>query len=264
MKAIYKVLAVLAIPGFLVFYSFSGGSPGGKSGSLGDGGASCTDCHAGVPQNVGDWVTSNIPEGGYVPGETYVITAKGMHDGVSKFGFELTAENAAGAKKGSFAITDAARTQMTGTANSVTHTQNGTNPTGDSTMWSMDWTAPVSGSGQVRFYSSINAANGNGSTGGDVIYLTMLSVEEDITISVNENRLADQISMYPNPASSKVNLNIPEGAEMQVFNLLGKVVEVRKNMKAHEILDVSHLQNGLYFVQLTHNGETHTERLLKN
>ena len=263
MKTIYNVLAVLAIPGFLVFYSFAGGSPGGKSGSPGDG-ANCTGCHAGTPQNVADWISTNIPEGGYAPGETYTITAKGMHEGVGKFGFELTAENAAGAKKGSFAVTDAVRTKATSSDNSITHTQDGNSPAGDSATWSMDWTAPVTGSGQVRFYAAFNAANGNGNTGGDVIYLSMLSAEEDITISVDENYLANQISMYPNPATSVVNVKLPAGAELHVFNILGKVVEVRSNMKAHETLDVSGFENGLYFVQVKHNGETHTSRLLKN
>jgi len=264
MKAIYKVLTVIAIPGFLVFYSFSGGSPGGKSGSPGDGSANCTGCHTGAPQNVGDWITSNIPEGGYAPGETYTITAKGMHEGVAMFGFELTAENAAGVKKGSFEVTDVVRTKITATGNSVTHTQDGNTPVGDSTSWSMDWTAPVSGSGQVRLYSATNAANGDGDTSGDVIYLTMLSVEEDITISVGENYLTDQISMYPNPATSVVNVKLPEGSEFHIFNILGNVIEVRKNVKAHEVVDVSSLQNGIYFVQVKDNGETHTIRLLKN
>ena len=263
MKTFYNLLAVLAIPGFLVFYSFVGGSPGGKTGSPGDG-SNCTGCHAGTPQNVGGWIRSDIPEGGYVPGETYTITAKGMHEGVAKFGFELTAENAAGAKKGTFAVTDVVKTQLLGGGSSVTHTSGGNMPAGDSINWSMDWTAPDSGSGQVRFYSATNAANGNGGNSGDVIYLTMLSVEEDITISVAEHGLQHQISMYPNPASNVLNVQLPEGSDLLLFDIQGREVERRSNVKIQETLDISQLQNGLYFVRVTHNGETHTSRLLKN
>ncbi len=264
MKTIYKVLAVLAIPGFLVFYSFSGGSPGGKSGSPGDGSANCTGCHAGVPQTVGDWITTNIPDDGYIAGETYVITAKGMHEGVGKFGFELTAENADGIKKGSFAVTDFDRTQITGTGNSVTHTQDGNTPAGDSATWSMNWTAPASGSGQVRFYSAFNAANGTGDTSGDVIYLSMYNADENITISVDENHLEAQLSLYPNPATSLLNIKLPEGSELHIVDILGKVVEVRRNTQSNERLDVSRFENGIYFVQVKHEGETHTSRFLKN
>jgi len=263
MRSIYKVLAVLAIPGFLVIYSFSSGSPGGKTGSPGDG-SNCTSCHSGVPQNVGDWISTNIPEGGYVPGETYVITAKGMHEGVAKFGFELTAENAAGVKKGTFSVIDVSRTKMTSTGNSVTHTSDGNTPAGDSTSWSMDWTAPASGSGQVRFYAAINAGNGSGNTDGDVIYLSMLSAEEDITISIGENQLKSLVSLYPNPATDLVNIRLPEGAQLSVVDIMGKIVEVRKNAKAHETFDVSRLQQGIYFVRVSYNGESYTSRLLKN
>jgi len=263
MKSIYKVLAVLAIPGFLVFYSFSSGSPGGKTGSPGDG-DNCTACHTGTPQNVGSWISSDIPEGGYVPGETYTITAKGMHEGVVKFGFELTAENAAGSKKGTFAVTDAARTQLSGGGNSVTHTSGGNTPAGDTASWSMDWTAPASGSGQMRFYAAFNAANGSGNTEGDVIYLSMLSAEEDITISVGEHDLAHQVSMYPNPASNVLQIQLPEGSDLQLFDLQGRVVEQRSTVKSQETLDVSGLQSGIYFVRVIHNGQAFTNRLLKN
>lgn len=264
MKTIYKVLTVLAIPGFLVFYSFSGGSPGGKSGSPGDGTANCTGCHAGVPQTVGDWITTNIPEEGYTPGETYVITAQGMHEGVARFGFELTAENADGIKKGAFAVTDTDRTQITGTGNSVTHTLDGTTPSGDLATWSMNWTAPASGSGQVSFYSAFNAANGTGDTSGDVIYLSTLTADENITISVDENRLEAQLSLYPNPATRVLNIKLPEGSEFRIVDVLGKVVEVRKSTNSNERVDVSRFENGIYFVQVKHEGETHTSRFLKN
>ena len=263
MKLLYKVLTVIAIPGFLVFYSFSSGSPGGKTGSPGDA-ANCTNCHAGVPQGVGDWITSNIPEEGYTPGETYTVTANGTHSGVVKFGFELTAENEIGVKKGEFFITDDVRTQKTGTGKSVTHTQGGTTPDGDEASWSMNWTAPDAGTGQVRFYAAFNAANGNGNNTGDVIYLSMLSADERLVSAVAENSLKNQISIYPNPATEVLNLNLPEGAELHVVNILGKVLLSRKNVDTKETLDVSRFENGIYFVQVNHNGETYTSRLLKN
>lgn len=263
MKKIYKVLTVMAIPAFLIFYSFSSGSPGGKTGSPGDA-ANCTACHIGTPINTADWIRSTIPEGGYIPGETYIITARGMHEGVGKFGFELTAESAAGAKKGTFEVTDVVRTQITATGNSVTHTQNGNTPEGDSINWSMDWTAPVAGSGQVRFYAAINAANGNGENSGDAIHLTMLSVEENITIAVDENHLENPVAVYPNPATSSVNISVPEDAEIQIFDLSGKIILNIKDTKPLETIDVSGLEKGIYFVRVAHNGQTYSNRLLKN
>lgn len=265
MKAIYKVLTVLAIPAFLVLYSFNGGSPGGKTGSLGDGGDNCTSCHQSTAQNAADWITTDIPESGYVPGETYTITAKGTHDGVGRFGFELTAENEDGIKKGTFAVTDTERTKAIGSGSSITHTAGGTTPSGNSATWTMSWTAPASGSGEVNFNAAFNAANGNGSSDpGDIIYLSMSSVDENLFTSVGEDYLADQISMYPNPARNMVNLNLPEGAKFHLVNLMGQVLLSRDMTGTKESLDISDYDNGVYFVQVIHNGATHTSRLLKN
>lgn len=157
---------------------FSGGSPGGKTGSPGDG-ANCTQCHAGSPNQATGWITSTIPSSGYVSGETYTVTATGTHSGVVKFGFEVTAEDDGNAKKGTFMITDAVQTKLTNGNQAVTHTASGNTPSGDSKSWSFDWTAPAEGTGDITFYGAFNAANGNGTNSGDVIYLSSLSVTED-------------------------------------------------------------------------------------
>ena len=90
----------------------SGGSQGGKTGSPGDGGATCTNCHSGTATAQEGWITSNIPAEGYTPGETYTITATGTHNGVGKFGFEVTAEDNADAKTGTFVITNSDESQL--------------------------------------------------------------------------------------------------------------------------------------------------------
>ena len=178
MKKLYKLLYVLIIPAALVFYSYSSGSPGGKTGSPGDGGSTCTECHSSSVQQQSGWITTDIPAEGYTPGETYTITATGTHSGVVRFGFELTAENDADTKIGTFTITDTQRTKMSPSNTSVTHTFNGVTPSGDSNSWSMDWTAPEEATGTVTFYASFNAANGNGNTSGDQIYTSSLTVNE--------------------------------------------------------------------------------------
>ena len=159
-----------------VLYASSSGSPGGKSGSPGDNGATCTECHSGTASSIAGWVTSTIPAQGYTPGETYTMTVTGTLAGAGKYGFELTAETATGSKTGTFAITEASRTRLVNSGNSVTHTSGG-NSGGASTSWSASWTAPATDVGQVRFYVAVNAANGNGNTAGDMIYTSSLFVD---------------------------------------------------------------------------------------
>ena len=155
---------------------YSSGSPGGKSGSPGDGGATCTQCHGGTATPQSGWITSTIPVEGYEPGQTYSITATGTHAGVGKFGFELTSEDMAANKVGTLTVTNTVENQLVNGNNSITHKSAGTTPNGDTKSWTFDWTAPAAGTGDVTFYSAFNAANGNGNNQGDVIYTSTLAV----------------------------------------------------------------------------------------
>lgn len=175
MKKLYSLLSILALPSVLLLYSYNSGSPGGKSGSMGDGGSTCTDCHTGTAQSQTGWITTNIPAEGYNAGETYIITATGTHTGVVKFGFELTAEDQTGVKVGTFGISEPLRTKFANAEKAVTHTSGGTTPTGTTNSWTMEWTVPMSAPAAVRFNAAFNAANGNGNTGGDIIYTSSAS-----------------------------------------------------------------------------------------
>ncbi len=178
MKYIYKFLLLLILmPGIILLIANRNGSPGGRSGSPGDGNQTCTSCHSGTAINQTGWITSNIPAEGYVPGTTYQITLNSTHAGAALFGFELTAETSAGQKTGTFAITETNRTKLVNQNKSVTHTFNGTTPSGGGNSWTMNWTAPAMAAGNITFYAAVNAANGNGTTSGDVIYRTTLSVQ---------------------------------------------------------------------------------------
>jgi hypothetical protein len=178
---LYILLGIIAV--FVLLTSeieYGNGSPGGKSGSPGDGGSTCTECHGGTASPQNGWVTSSIPNDGYTPGETYTITATGTHNGVVKFGFEATAENSTGAKVGIVTITNSTETKLVNNNKSVTHKSAGTTPTGNTKSWSFNWTAPAAGTGNVGFYAAFNAANGNGNSSGDVIYKSSLTVPEFI------------------------------------------------------------------------------------
>ncbi|MCE1201623.1 MAG: T9SS type A sorting domain-containing protein [Bacteroidia bacterium] len=178
MKYIYKFLLLITLmPGIMLLIANSNGSPGGSSGSPGDGNQTCTTCHTGTAVNQAGWISTNIPAEGYVPGTTYQVTLSPTHAGAARFGFELTAETGTGQKTGTFAITQSNRTKLVNQNRSVTHTFNGTTPSGGGTSWTMNWTAPATAAGNITFYAAINAANGNGGTGGDVIYRTTLSVQ---------------------------------------------------------------------------------------
>ena len=173
----------------IVFYpqqeliSKENGSPGAKTNSPLDG-QNCTSCHSGSINSGSGTIsiTTDIPSGGYLPGNTYTITTTVAQAGINKFGFELTAENLS-VKQGTFFITNAIETKFAnGTSNTgVTHKQAGTSGT-NTKSWDCDWEAPASGTGDITFYSSALAANSNGSNNGDQVYTNSIMISELIPV----------------------------------------------------------------------------------
>jgi len=249
MKRLYAYLPLLVLPVVFVLISSSSGSPGGYSGSTGDSGLNCTGCHIGTAQNVSGWITSNIPSIGYAGGQTYTITVNGSHASSSKFGFELTAEDLLGNKVGTFIITNTQQTKLVNQNKSVTHTSQGTAGSGGSKSWSVNWTAPAGSTGQIRFNAAVNATNSNGGTGGDVVYLTNVIVNPDVT-GVEE--LAQNFAIYPNPSIGVVNFDASKADQSQqvnVYNTNGQVVYNFTLVNSLNTLDLTHLPKGVYFVK---------------
>ncbi len=271
-KGLLFSLAVIGSIAITSFVLYPDGSPGGKTGSPGDGGATCTECHTGTAQQASNWITSDIPVSGYVPGQTYTITASATHAGAGKFGFEVTAEDLANTKKGTFVITDAAQTRQANANSSVTHTLTGTTPSGDSKSWSFNWTAPASGTGSVKFYGAFNAANGDNTNGGDQIYLSSLSVNEGTT-GITENLAGKvDISVFPNPFTDYMEislgrLDIPL-ASIRISSQDGREVyskTITDNDQDKIRLDAGSFAKGIYIVTvLFEDNRQASYKLVKN
>jgi hypothetical protein len=135
----------LFLSSFIAFYPT--GAPPAKTGSPGDG-SNCTECHGGTATTVTGWITSNIPASGYVPGQTYQITANNQITGSGKFGFEVSPQNVAGTLLGT--LTAGVNSQLVGSNKYVTHTNANTSVS----SWTFNWTAPAAGTGQVTFYGA--------------------------------------------------------------------------------------------------------------
>jgi hypothetical protein len=209
-------------------HSNKSGAPAGRTGSPGDAGKTCavSGCHTGaaVTDQPG-WITSDIPASGYIPGNTYNISATVSKAGISRFGFQLSPQNSIGTKLGT--LISGTATQLVGSGKYITHTMAGTNAT-DSKTWTFQWIAPAVGSGTVTFYASFNAANNNNNASGDQVYTSSLSVQEDVTVSI-ENKEAEAKTWYifPNPAKDIIRLytysNIQNGT-VKIYDLKGALL----------------------------------------
>ena len=245
---------------------YSSGSPGARTGSPGDGTNNCTQCHAGSPISVDGWIESNIPEAGYVGGETYTFTLTGTHEGVVRFGFEATVEDANNAKVGTITVTNATENTLVNNNHAITHKFAGTTPSGDTKTWSFDWTAPASGTGTVNIYAAFNAANGNSMTSGDKIYLSNLEIIEN-TVGVEVLTTKNPITIYPSPFDNSLTISTEiEVKEIKIYNLAASListqsVEGTNNTKS---INTEDLETGLYFISvLSTDGKQYTQKAVK-
>ena len=148
-----NLLLVSTAVGWFLLSSFSvlfpGGAPVAVTGSTGDG-ASCasTNCHRGAVNTASGWITSNIPVGGYIPGQTYQITATNSVTGSGNYGFEVSPQNTVGALLGT--LTAGTNSKLVGTGKYVTQSTSSTSVR----VWTFPWRAPVAGTGNVTFYGA--------------------------------------------------------------------------------------------------------------
>jgi hypothetical protein len=177
-------LAVVLTSALLVVaaQAYTPGVPTGLSGAPGE--ETCAGCHDNL--NTGPGGVSITAPSQYQAGETIDVRVDLWHDGQEKWGFELTALDESDQPVGSFAITDAVRTQLdtdSGTGREyVMHTEPGTD-TGvlnASLGWDFQWTAPASRA-SVTFYVAAVAANDAQGTNGDFTYTTTLTSDQTET-----------------------------------------------------------------------------------
>ena len=133
----------------------------------------------------------------YSPGQTYSLSI-GMNGGVSgsKGGFNLQVSD--GTLSTGVGIMN---TQVNSAGNQATH------QFPDYRSWSIEWTAPSSGSGTVTFSLAVMAANGNGNNGGDGWATVSVQSSED-SGSTNTPPEASSVSYVPPEPTKETGLSV--------------------------------------------------------
>ncbi|MDQ3050557.1 MAG: T9SS type A sorting domain-containing protein [Bacteroidota bacterium] len=167
----------------------------------------------------------------YIPGQVYPINVTVAKTGVSLFGFGFEALRSTGANGGMLSITNAVQTRILtavisgNVRTNVVHKLNG-GATPNLHTFTFNWTAPVTGTGDITFYAAGNAANGNGSTSGDFIYTTSQIVTES-TSGLEDIANNYSVQVFPNPAIEKLNIRFkveePAFVEIKLVDIAGKV-----------------------------------------
>ena len=82
---------------------------------------------------------------------------------------------------------------------------------------------------------------------------TVLEVSAIVTVdepSHVEGFETKTISVYPNPASNVLTVANAENSDITILNILGKVVFKTNNSSANQIIDISYLPEGTYFIRV--------------
>lgn len=249
----FKFLLLLIPASAFLLMSSSGGRTDQRSGSPGDGGASCSACHTGGSSGVSANISTNIPATGYELNTDYTITVSKSSS--SAGGFQLVAENDSNSKVGSF--TSGTGTRVSG--DRITHS-NSSNST-----WSFTWKSPTTDQGNVKFYSSVVIANGDGSNGsGDKVVNTSTSGFSVLGIS-EAKRL--QFDMHPNPAKDILSIQLPtesQNASIQFYDYLGRLSLSKTISSNNDKINVSDLSSGVYILKVLSDDKIGSQKFIKN
>ena len=82
------------------------------------------------------------------------------------------------------------------------------------------------------------------------VEFSSIVVDNDVVLSTKDNTL-NQFNLYPNPNNGQLNINY-QGTinKVQVFDITGKQVMESGAFTNHTLLNVSHLNQGIYLVRL--------------
>jgi hypothetical protein len=148
-------------------------------------------------------------------------------------------------------------------------------------------TLSATGSGTISWYSSQSSTTALGSgtsfvtptlTAGTYTYYS-----EATTCTTSVNRTAvvftvsactrvsnvpmpNNVNLYPNPVSDILHISLDghEACEVKIYNALGQLTFQKNTIDQHTKLDLSHLQKGIYFVELRTDTGCFTKKMIKD
>lgn len=132
----------------------------------------------------------------------------------------------------------------------------------DNTQWKTDFITNMTGIQantpfRIRFLFE--------SGGGNNFYMDDINIGYNLN-NIEENAENNKFKMYPNPANNVVTLNFTHKnnteKELFIYDLNGKII-FNSKFDANEInIDISHIENGVYFIQTKSNSGIWTDKLI--
>lgn len=256
-------------------------SDNGKAGYTGSPGEqTCINCHNDFSVNSGGGSiaigASTMTNWEYVSGTTYNMSVTVARTGNGMFGIAIEALDATNDNAGTLNITDAASTQIKSrtvsgiSRRNVVHMLDG-GLNADSKEFNFSWTAPATNVGPVTFFYSGIAADADGNETGDYVYAGS-QVANPNTTAINIVKAEASTSVYPNPASSFMNVTYTAKqsgtVSMNLFNLNGQLVQKQiasssqPGLHTESIRNLNEIPIGIYMLQTIVDGSANIQKVI--
>ena len=70
-----------------------------------------------------------------------------------------------------------------------------------------------------------------------------------------------ELSIYPNPTNSELNISVPNNSIIRLFDLTGKLINSSNSQFTN--WNISNLENGIYILSIETDGVTSTHKIVK-
>jgi hypothetical protein len=94
-----------------------------------------------------------------------------------------------------------------------------------------------------------------------------ITVVPNIITSVNNEITYSDISIYPNPATNSIIVNtkqLENNFTIHIYDITGRLIKSEKENAAKEtLIDISSIENGIYFLTVTDGKQTSTKKFIK-
>ncbi|MEI7594726.1 MAG: Ig-like domain-containing protein [Bacteroidota bacterium] len=115
----------------------------------------------------------------------------------------------------------------------------------------------------IRFNKLSNSVTQNDLTSVNAyINGDLCNTEFALTNSIVENNRV--ISIYPNPASDKLNVQVSENSKVQMYDMNGNqvIMEASINANQNQALELNNLANGVYFVKIYNDSFVKMQKII--
>ncbi len=137
-------------------------------------------------------------------------------------------------------------------------------PNAQAGVWAKDSVDYVATATETRYFAIGGKATISGtSTMGNVRIDDIKIAKLPIVTDIKNNTALETISLFPNPTTGILNVSSNDATTIEIYNVIGEKVYSNKNLsKGNNIIDLSLLINGSYFVKLNAQNNTSVKKIV--